>query len=73
MGSVKRSKRPARGSPSLGPQVSLPLSWDPETVSPQLDRGRSIMVFLVARFQPFEQWVLAPLQCLMGTVRSCHC
>lgn len=66
------SKQPPRGSPSLSPQVSLPLSWDSETVSPQLDRGRSIMVFLVARFGLFEQWFLAHLGCLMGTVRSHH-
>lgn len=60
-------------SSSLSPQVSLPLSWDSEMVSPQLDRSGSIMVFLVARFWSFEQWVLASLGCLVGSVRSPHC
>lgn len=69
-GSVKISKRPVRGSPSLTSQVSLPLSWDSEMVSSHLDRGTSIVVFCVARFWPFKQWVLALLGYLRGrTVR----
>jgi hypothetical protein len=67
------SKQLPRGSPSLIPQVSQPLSWDSEMVSPQLDRIRSIMAFLVTSFWSFEQWVLATLGCLMGTVRSHLC
>lgn len=52
----------------------IALTWDSKMVSSHLDRGTSVVVFRVARFWQFKQWVLAPLGYLRGrTVRYHHC